>query len=345
MVKVTLELLRRRSEHNDGLVTSLEELALHQLGITDLGQLPVWCPRLRILLLQGNLLSHLGKIGRLKELVYLNLALNNLELLPSSLWQCESLNKLDLTANFIRDLHHTVGVLQNLPCLTELYLMGNPVSSYEGYRSYVVASLPGLLELDGITILRHERIKALQEREVSDAAVARGYKTESRSRAQQKAAHENLREAAAQMSDHSEDDEEFSVRWSQEASDHCPETRLSMHEELERRRRRQAEKDGPPVKKEVRLYAKDGRALNVNEAKINFKFTDDEEHNNYKLEVHTYKHLDPSLLQCEVQPLLVRVVVCGKTLQLVLPGEVRCLEATAQRSSTTGHLLVVMPKA
>ncbi|KAF2362430.1 hypothetical protein FHG87_006819, partial [Trinorchestia longiramus] len=162
-VAVTLSMVRSRAEHNEGMVTSLEELSLHQLDITDLGQLPVWCPRLKILLLQGNLLSHLGKIGRLRELEYLNVALNNLEELTPSIGQCESLSKLDLISNFITDLEHTVSILQKLPDLTELYLMGNPVSSYEGYRSYVIASLPGLCELDGDCIMRHERIRALQD--------------------------------------------------------------------------------------------------------------------------------------------------------------------------------------
>ena len=35
---ITLELLRKRSEHNEGLVSSLEELALHQEELQSIGK-------------------------------------------------------------------------------------------------------------------------------------------------------------------------------------------------------------------------------------------------------------------------------------------------------------------
>ena len=57
MPHVTRALLRKRAEHNDGLLTTLEELTLHQEeleGINDvLGQT---CRELRILYLQNNAL-------------------------------------------------------------------------------------------------------------------------------------------------------------------------------------------------------------------------------------------------------------------------------------------------
>ena len=56
-----MPLLRRRTEHHEGGLDTLEEVALHQEDLTDLGQLPVWCPRLQVLLLQGNLLNQLGE--------------------------------------------------------------------------------------------------------------------------------------------------------------------------------------------------------------------------------------------------------------------------------------------
>ena len=33
MARITLEMLRRRAEHNDGSLLSLEEVALHQQGL------------------------------------------------------------------------------------------------------------------------------------------------------------------------------------------------------------------------------------------------------------------------------------------------------------------------
>ena len=53
MPHVTLELLRRKSEHNEGLLTTLEEISLHQEeleGINDV--LGGTCRRLKILYLQ-----------------------------------------------------------------------------------------------------------------------------------------------------------------------------------------------------------------------------------------------------------------------------------------------------
>ena len=41
--------------------------------------------------------------------------------------------------------------------------------------------------------------------------------------------------------------------------------------------------------REVKLFTKEGRPLNVNEAKVDFKFTDEEETNSFVLEVFTYK--------------------------------------------------------
>lgn len=57
-------------------------------------------------------------MGRLRDLEYLNLALNNLERVEG-LTRCESLRKLDLTANFITDIT-SLASLQELPCLTQL---------------------------------------------------------------------------------------------------------------------------------------------------------------------------------------------------------------------------------
>jgi Leucine Rich Repeat. len=63
----------------------------------------------------------------LKELQYLNLALNNIKKIEN-LEGCESLAKLDLTCNFIdvEDLEESCYNLQKVPSLRELYLTGNP---------------------------------------------------------------------------------------------------------------------------------------------------------------------------------------------------------------------------
>ena len=50
--RITDELLLLRSEHNDGNLTTLDELALHQSHICKIEYINRACPNLRILLLQ-----------------------------------------------------------------------------------------------------------------------------------------------------------------------------------------------------------------------------------------------------------------------------------------------------
>ena len=56
---------------------------------------------------------------------------------------CESLQKLDLTLNFVGRVS-SVGALTHNVHLRELFLMGNPCADFQGYRPYVVTLLPQL---------------------------------------------------------------------------------------------------------------------------------------------------------------------------------------------------------
>lgn len=58
--KVDLPLLRRRADHNDGIVSTLREVTLHQFDIERIENLDVYCRRLRILFLQNNVISKIG---------------------------------------------------------------------------------------------------------------------------------------------------------------------------------------------------------------------------------------------------------------------------------------------
>jgi hypothetical protein len=166
MVRITEELLRKRAEHNHRELDSLEELSLHQENIERIEVVNSRCRQLRILYLQSNLIGRIEGLHRLKQLEYLNLALNNIRRIEG-LDRCESLRKLDLTINFIAELTSVTALADN-PGLRELYLTGNPCTSFEGYREYVIHALPQLEMLDGHRIERTERIRAAQ----SAAAVA-----------------------------------------------------------------------------------------------------------------------------------------------------------------------------
>lgn len=92
-MKIDLELIKRKSEHNEGLLEELEEVALHQLQIKKIEFLNTHCRNLKILLLQNNLIERIENLHQLKKLEYLNLALNNITLVEN-LHGCESLRKV-----------------------------------------------------------------------------------------------------------------------------------------------------------------------------------------------------------------------------------------------------------
>jgi len=60
MVRITSELLRSRAEHNEGQLSNLEEIALHQFEIEKIEVVGDICRNLTILLLQNNIINKIG---------------------------------------------------------------------------------------------------------------------------------------------------------------------------------------------------------------------------------------------------------------------------------------------
>ncbi|XP_042110026.1 dynein axonemal assembly factor 11 isoform X3 [Ovis aries] len=142
--------------------------------------------------------------------------------------------------------------------------------------------------------------------------------------------------------DDREDDLEF---WNKPCL-YTPESRLETlrHMEKQRRDQERLSEKKKKVKPPRMLVTEDGRALNVNEPKLDFTLKDDEKRNQIVLELAVYRYMDTSLIDVDVQPTYVRVMVKGKPFQLVLPAEVKPDSSFAKRSQTTGHLVVCMPK-
>lgn len=126
-VVIDADFLRKRAEHNEGCLSTLEEIALHQLNIERIENFDKLIRHVKILLLQNNLISKMENLTRLKELNYLNLALNNIEVIEG-LEGSESLEKLDMTCNFIRldRLFQSLVHLKQVKSLREVHFMGNP---------------------------------------------------------------------------------------------------------------------------------------------------------------------------------------------------------------------------
>ena len=150
MAEITRDLLKRKAEHNEGMLSTLEEISLHQLNIAAISNLENNCKHLKILYLQNNLIERLEGISKLKELEYINLAVNSISLIEG-VRGCESLQKLDLTLNFIdiEDLEESIDNLSEVNDIRELYLLGNPCTDWPHWKDYIVARLPTLGRLDG----------------------------------------------------------------------------------------------------------------------------------------------------------------------------------------------------
>ncbi|XP_035905646.1 protein tilB [Anopheles stephensi] len=343
MVRITEQLIRKKAEHNELIIGTLEELSLHQEDIERIEHVGRWCRDLKILLLQSNLIPRLENLNRLKKLEYLNVAINNIERIEN-LEALEALRKLDLTLNFVGELT-SVESLRGNYSLRELFLTGNPCTDFPGYREYVITVLPQLEHLDGKEITRSERLRAarefssLRERIVQLEALHKIERDEQRVRVQQ-----SIAEQEACVSELPDDDERKASEFWQQKSEHCPETRIQMAKFSRRAKDRSSkETDGPGEKKRKRrLFADCGRPYSLNEPRLDFEFRD--EPDRFELDLHLYKYLDTSLIAVDAQPNYVRVTVKGKIFQLALKQDIQTDRSTCQRSETTGHMLIVMPK-
>jgi len=285
---ITEDLIRKRAEHNNCEITTLEEISLHQCDIERIEYIDKWCRELKILYLQSNLIPKIENLSRLKKLEYLNLALNNI-LHIENLEGCESLNKLDLTVNFVARAT-SVENLRSNKFLRELYLTGNPCTDYVGYRDYVIATLPQLHQLDGIEINRSERIEATQylsslrcdmlrqenryiekmEREKADEKGKEsnegnpGFKNDwytDTDGAHVREEKDSCEEDTNKSGDKKDDD-----FW-HKPTKYTPETRLETHRYMEKQRREKEEykssfPDPNPQKRVIRFFNDDGRPFN-----------------------------------------------------------------------------------
>ena len=248
MTRMTHQLIRKKSEHNDGCLPDLEEISLHQLEIEAIEAINS-CRKLKILLLQNNIIQKIENVNHLKDLDYLNLALNNITKVEN-LRGCEFLRKLDLTVNFIElhDLESAIDELCYNTHLEELFLLGNPCSDWDGCREYVTARLPTVANYDGRRVKPTQRILALQKLEALTAelrersADARAAETAAAAAAAAKRApriveivDDGADDDAPRIEDVDEEEEAAAaagpVPWDVPI-DYTPESRLEMYREI-----------------------------------------------------------------------------------------------------------------
>ncbi|XP_063529298.1 protein tilB [Cydia strobilella] len=341
MVRITVEMVRGKAEHHDRLLAPLEEIALHQENIEKIEYIQDWCPKLKILLMQNNLIAKIENLNKLKHLNYLNLALNNIEIIEN-LERCESLEKLDLTLNFIGEIV-SVESLTGLYNLQNLYLTGNPCTDYDNYRDFVIGTLPQLSYLDGVEIERSDRIKALQNLLVIRQDILFEQNEYRHRRRKQKARLEHEIKDKWENEYKDMDPDERNKKLYAEKCENSPEVRYEMEHMRQLKLKSYEPENKSEEKRQYKFFAPDGRPFNINQAKIPFVFSDSDPEN-FVLDLAVYKHLDTSLIDVDVQPNYVRATIKGKLFQLHLPEEVSTTNSTAQRSQITGHLVVTMPR-
>lgn len=295
----------------------------------------------------------------LQALAYLNLAINNVTKIEN-LQKCESLERLDLTINFVPKAGLlTLESLAGNDHLRELTLMGNPCTDWPGYREYVIAKLPQLEKLDGQAIKKSEKIAASQvvedlERRLKEELILEGIDPEQAAFVED----DSIYDENGQVIETGELDDKGEMRrpW-------CVATRILEHREQEKMNREAddrkraasssnnnnssdgAASSGKPVRRDGFEELKEGeRVMQKNEGGWDFSIQEDDEGKAIVLEVDVGKYLDTSLIKADVQPSFVRLLIKGKLLQLLTPCEVRPGNAVAQRSNATGKLQIVMPK-
>lgn len=280
-------MVRKKSEHNELVIGTLEELSLHQEDIERIENLHNWCRDLKILLLQSNLISKIENLFKLKKLEYLNLALNNIERIEN-LDGLESLNKLDLTINFIGELTSVESLKGNYN-LRELILTGNPCCDYPNYREYVIATLPQLQSLDCKEITPTQKLEAdlniKQYREV----IIQKQAEHAMMRDEQKIRFQLQKQQLEERMSSIEDEEQRTKAFWDAKSEHCPEIRyeIAKYHNRSNKRNTSDEKEFAHNQKEIKLFAPCGRPYNLNKPQLKFSLKD--ECNEYVLELDVYK--------------------------------------------------------
>lgn len=335
-------MVRKKAEHHDRQLAPLEEIALHQENIEKIEYVQDWCPKLKILLMQNNLIAKIENLNKLKHLVYLNLSLNNIEIIEN-LERCESLQKLDLTLNFIGKIVSIENLTGNYN-LENLYLTGNPCTDYDNYRDFVIGTLPQLISLDGVDIERSDRIKAFQNLPIIKSDILFEQENYIHQRKKQKARLETNIQSKWEDEYKDMDPDERNKKFWAEKCEHAPEVRYEIEKMRQLKLKSYESEEKKIEKRQYKLFAPDGRPFNINQAKINFTLNETDSHC-YILNLAVYKYMNTTLLDIDIQPSYVRVTIKGKIFQLHLPDEVEITKCNAKRSKITGHLEVTMPKA
>ena len=233
--------------------------------------------------------------------------MNNIEQIENT-QPLEKLEKLDLTLNFIGKLS-SIGILRDCNVhLKSLFLMGNPCAQFQHYRDYVIGFIPQLEFLDDTPIDKSERISATQRlKQIEPLIMAQEEEYLSKREKEKEKNLMEVKEKSKEYDDPNLDLDEQRRKFYQSHSKHNPEYR----KESQRFRQYLEAQDNidvnepTQVKKPRRLFDDHGKALNINEANVNFHY-DDSDVINIVIEIMTYRYMDSSFIDLDVQPTYLR---------------------------------------
>ena len=309
-MRITDQLLVSRAEHNEGHLPTLEEISLHQQKLEKIEYINRVCADLKILQLQDNCIERMENLGRLRKLEYLNLAMNSIEKIENT-EPLEKLEKMDLTLNFIGELSSIRVLGLNNQNLKSLFLMGNPCTQFDHYRDYVIALLPQLEFLDGTPIGKSERISAHQRlQQITPLILAQEDKYLIQREKEKQQNMMEVQEKSKEYDDPNLDLDEQRRKFYQSQSKHNPEYRKEsqrFRQYLEEQDSNDQSSSSEPLmkKRPRRLFDNQGKALNINEANVDFHYNDSDEHN-IVIQIMTYKFMDSSFIDLDVQPTYLR---------------------------------------
>lgn len=159
-----------------------------------------------------------------------------------------------------------------------------------------------------------------------------------------------------------DDHEEDQQGGGEELTDNTPEARVEMYREIAEQKRqkeerekvnqpkeRDYEKEQAEAKETIRKVEEKKEEEEIalrqkNEGGWNFYWDEETVKGSIRLEVCLPRHLDSSLIDVDVHPTYVSIIIKSKLLRLHLPAEVKSGETQCQRSKTTGSLVLTMPK-
>eukprot|EP00804_Cyclotella_cryptica_P015577 CCRYP_003588-RA/>CCRYP_003588-RA protein AED:0.07 eAED:0.07 QI:0/-1/0/1/-1/1/1/0/418 len=314
-------------------------------------------------------LNNITKINGVRGMEFLrklDLTLNfipveNLEKSIDELTECRSLEELFLIGNPCMGIGDVNSESQTEDCPDH---SAENVASWHGCRPYIIARLPSLRFLDGKEIKRSERIAAMQKLpELSE---------ELRSLSMIRLEKQQTNNSSKVLPDGEsyEIDDNAPTR-------HNPSTRTKISNEMyaqKQSKERQETSHLVPQKgekewevehmatvrkirerEELDTTGRDqlkanGGVKQCNQGKWQFWFEESDTANRGRngddliMRIALPKHLSTSLIDVDIHPTYVSVVIKSKILRVILPVEVISSQSVARRIAASGHLELTMPK-